>query len=164
MSTFTHTDDDGDELLVEADGVGRALVSVSSTQHSGSVYVPKAVAVSAALVLLESAGATTLSGAVSQAVVCLRSHLAYQAAEKRREEAQERAKALHAQRERLAREAEAEKAQAAQDAEDTLDEEALRLLNAYRQSNGMGPTSKAVCIPYIFGHWREVARASLNRA
>lgn len=162
MTTFTHTDADGDELSIERDGIGEALLSVSG---SNAVYVPKAVAPAVALALLESAGAASVSGAVSQAVVCLRSHLNYAAAEKRREEAAERAEALRAQRARLAREAEeAEKAKAAQDAEEAVDEEALFLLNAYRKAMGMLPISREHCVGYVFDYWRATARAVLNRA
>jgi hypothetical protein len=162
MPTFTLTDSDGDELTIEADGVARALVSAVGDEAGSSVYVMAEEAPAVALALLESTG--TASGAVSQAVTWLRSHLDRLAAEKRRQETLERAKALQEQKARLAREAaERERLEAEKDAQEEVDAEALRLLNAFRRSNGMGPISKAVCVPYIFGHWQAVARDVLNR-
>ncbi len=158
MTTFTHTDSDGDELSVEPDGVARALVSTQADHGASSVYVDAESAPAFALALLDSTGSASTSVAV--AVTHLRSHLAFQAKEKARKEAGEKAAALREQRARMA--AEAEKLAALKASLDVVDEEATRLLNAYRKSMGMGPITAAMCVPSIFTHWREVARASLN--
>ncbi len=116
MSEFTYSDRFNDELTIERDTDDDAPVAAIKTGRGSTVYVPTDVAPSVAVAILESAGATTLNGAVAQAVVCLRNHLTHVATEK----------------------AAAEAAQAEKEAEELrrVDEEALALINVLHTHHG----------------------------
>lgn len=142
--TFKLTDAYDDELTIErSDDDGDTVAEI----HAESVFVRRQEAPAVALAILEAAQAHMLDGAVAQAIVCLRSHLAYKAAEKRRQE--EEAAKLREATEAKRRE------------EEKLDAEALVLLNAFRRSAmGMSPLQALDGVPQIADAWREVAKAA----
>lgn len=116
MSEFTYSDRYLDDLTIEADTDNGDPVAAIKTGSGATVYVPTDVAPSVAVAILESASATSLNGAVAQAVVCLRNHLTHVATEKAAQEAVEAAKAA----EELRR----------------VDEEALALINVLHTHHG----------------------------
>ncbi|CCQ44686.1 hypothetical protein ARTSIC4J27_615 [Pseudarthrobacter siccitolerans] len=116
--TFTLKDSHHDTLTIERENDDRLGGAVVANVSASNVYVPREQAPAAALAILEAAQAHNLDGTVSQAIVCLRSHLAHVAAVKRREEA----------------EREAAEAKARQE----LDAATLAAYNAFRTSAPLG--------------------------
>lgn len=134
--TFTLTDSADDVLTIErARDAGETVAQVSG------VYVRREEAPAVALAVLEAAGAHMLDGAVAQAIVSLRAHLEYRAAQKRREEA-----------ERAAREAKER---------EELDAAALAGLNSFRR-NALSMSaldSLARVDEFTANAWREAVKA-----
>ncbi|MCZ9884657.1 hypothetical protein [Arthrobacter sp. B2a2-09] len=161
MSSYFYTDDFGDSIRVDEDAFEGDKIAAIKTDAGATVYVKRDAVPALALALMSVSGASFLDPATAQATVSLRSHVEYRASAKRREEAEERAKALQAQRERV----EAEKASAEAR---TLDEEALALLNAFRRATGVTTPLASFdgLDPFVADNWRAAATAAreLHRA
>lgn len=155
MSSYFYTDAFGDSLRVEEATFDGDKIATIMTDAGTRVYVERDAVPALALALMSISGATFLDPTTAQATVSLRSHVEYRAAAKRREEAEERAKALQAQKERV--EAEKAKAEAR-----TLDEEALALLNAFRRATGVTTPLASLdgVDSLISDNWRAAATAA----
>ena len=144
--TFTLTDAHDDELTIGREFDARTEANVATVKSSGdaATYVQREESPAVALAVLEAAGARMLDGTVAQAIVSLRAHLEYRAAERRREEA-----------EREAREAKAR---------EELDAATLDAYNAFRLAAPLGFKDRIASLDelpaQVVAAWREAVKTA----
>jgi RecJ-like exonuclease len=146
--TFRLVDSADDELEIERDDDGNGIVAAVRSEGGNTVYVRREESPAVALAILEAAGAHMLDGAVAQAIVSLRGHLEYRAAQKRREEAERKAAEEKAAKE--------------------LDGATLAAYNAFRIAAPLGFTdeisSLAELPPSVVDAWRAATKAARESA